>query len=82
MYAAVVFVRHQVGELFLTGAAVVGARLVAVFMVEQGAGVTVATPALIANVRLAACVTAAALCGILVTGLHQGQVKPRTPPEI
>lgn len=34
VYAAVVFVRHQVGEFFLTGAAVVGARLVTVFVVE------------------------------------------------
>lgn len=82
VYAAVVFVRHQVGEFFLTGAAVVGTRLMAVFVVEQGAGVAVPTPALVTNVRLAARVAAAALRRILVTGLHQGQVKPRTPPEV
>lgn len=82
VYAAVVLVRHQVGEFFLTGAAVVGSRFVAVLVVEQGAGVAVSTAALIANMRLVACVAAAALWRILVTGLHEGQVKPRTPPKV
>lgn len=77
VYAAVVFVRHQVGEFFLTGAAIVCARLMTVFVIEQGAGMEVTTPTLVTNMRFAA-----ALRRILVTGLHQGQVKPRTPPEV
>lgn len=82
VYAAVVFVRHQIGEFFLTWAAVVGTRLMAVFVVEQGAGVAVPAPTLVANVRLAARVVAAALWRILMTSLHQGQVKPGTPPKV
>lgn len=77
-----VFVRHQVGELFLTRAAVVRARLVAVFVVEQRASVAVPAPALIANVRLTARIIAAALWRVLVAGLHQGQVEPGTPSEL
>lgn len=51
--ASVVFECHQVGEFLLTGVAEIGAHLVAVLMVQKGAGVPVTAPALITDVRLA-----------------------------
>lgn len=51
--ASVVFERHQVGELLLTGVAEIRPHLVAVLVVQKRAGVPVTAAALIADVRLA-----------------------------
>lgn len=48
----VVFEGHQVGELFLADGAEEGARLVAVLVVEEGAGVAVSAAAVLAHVAL------------------------------
>lgn len=48
----VVLEGHQVGKLLLTGVTEVGACFVTVFVVEEGAGVEVASAALVADVRL------------------------------
>lgn len=54
--AAVVLQGHQVGELFLANGAEEEARLVAVLVVEQGAGVSVCAAAMLADVALFFCV--------------------------
>lgn len=50
--APVVLEGHQVGELLLADGAEVGARLVAVLVVQEGAGVAVGAAAMIADVAL------------------------------
>ncbi len=55
MDAPVVLERHQVGELFLADGAEEGARLVAVLVVEEGAGVAVGAAAVLADVALLFC---------------------------
>lgn len=50
--AAVVLEGHQVGELLVADGAEEGAGLVAVLMVEEGAGVAVRTTAVLAHVAL------------------------------
>ena len=56
--APVVLQGHEVGELLLARVAEVRARLVAVLVVEQGAGVAVGAAALVAHIVLgAACRT-------------------------
>lgn len=50
--APVVLESHQVGELLLADGAEEGARLVAVLVVEEGAGVAVSAPAVLADVAL------------------------------
>lgn len=52
---SVVLQGHQVGELLLAHWAEEGARLVAVLVVEEGAGVTVSTPTVLADVALLLC---------------------------
>lgn len=54
--AAVVLESHQVGELFLADGAGEGARLVAVFVVEEGASVAVSAATVLADVALLVCV--------------------------
>lgn len=79
--AAVVLQRHQVGELLLTRIAEVGAGLVAVLVVEQGAGVAVSPPTLVTDMRfedLAAASSHASFCRatwIESLLLHQGEVQ-------
>jgi len=96
--APVVLERHEVGELLLAGVAEVSARLVAVLVVEQRAGVPVGAPTLVADVCLAAHgrlpVTAAASGAVQgrrelgqpvwvqALGLHERQVKPRAPTQV
>lgn len=53
--AAVVLESHQVGELFLANGAEEGARLVAVLVVEEGAGVAVSAATVLTDVALLFC---------------------------
>lgn len=53
--AAVVLECHQVGELFLADGAEEGARLVAVLVVEEGAGVAVSAATVLADMALLVC---------------------------
>ncbi len=55
MNAAVVLERHQVGELFLADGAEEGARLVAVLVVEEGAGVAVSAATVLTHMALLFC---------------------------
>lgn len=54
--ASVVLEGHKVGELFLADGAEEGARLVAVFVVEEGASVAVSAATVLADVALLFCV--------------------------
>jgi len=78
--APVVLQGHEVGELLLARVAEVGAHLVAVLVVEQGAGMAVGTPTLVAHVRLYdPALTSAATSLVHAMGgnalrLHQGVV--------
>lgn len=77
----VVLEGHQVGELFLAGVTEVGPGLVAVLVVEQGAGVAVGPPTLITHMGfddLTVAPTAASFCnaaGVESLLLHQGEVQ-------
>lgn len=77
---SVVLEGHQVGELLLAGIAEVGPGLVAVLVVEQGAGVAVRPPTLVTDVgldNLSAAPTAAGFghaAGVESLLLHQGEV--------
>lgn len=55
--ASVVFEGHKVSELLLANGAEEGARLVAVFVVEQGAGVAVSASAVLTDMALFFCVS-------------------------
>lgn len=55
MYAAVVFESHQVRKLFLADGAAEGAGLVAVLVVEEGAGVAIRTTTVLAHMALLLC---------------------------
>lgn len=79
--------RHQVGELLLAGVAEVGPGLVAVLVVEQGAGVAIGPSALVAHVWLGGLTGAPVTTGFgHATGiesllLHQGEVQTRPPAQ-
>lgn len=62
--AAVVLEGHQVGELFLADGTGEGTRLVAVFVVEEGAGVAVSAATVLAHVTLFFCAAGAIILGI------------------
>lgn len=66
MNSPVVLESHKVGELFLADGAGEGARLVAVLVVEEGAGVAIRAAAMLADVALLLC------AGRLVTLLWIG----------
>lgn len=53
--APVVLESHQVGELFLADGAEEGARLVAVLVVEEGAGMAISAATVLADVALLLC---------------------------
>lgn len=53
--ASVVLEGHQIGELFLADRAEEGARLVAVLVVEEGAGMAVSAAAVLADVAFLLC---------------------------
>lgn len=79
--APVVLQGHQVGELLLAGAAEVGPGLVAVLVVEQGAGMTVRPPTLVTDVGLNDLTGAPSAAGfghaarVKSLLLHQGEVQ-------
>lgn len=86
--APVVLQGHQVGELLLAGGAEEGPSLVAVLVVEEGAGVAVGPPALAADVRLGhggAALSAASFgqaARVQSLLLHQGSVQARAPAQL
>lgn len=55
MNAPVVLERHQVGELLLADGAEEGTRLVAVLVVEEGAGMAVSAATVLTDVALLLC---------------------------
>lgn len=55
MNASVVLESHKVGKLLLADGAEEGARLVAVLVVEEGAGVAVCAPAVLTHMALLLC---------------------------
>lgn len=85
---AVVLEGHQVGELLLAGVAEVGPGLVAVLVVEQGAGVAVRPPTLIADVGFDDLTVAPAAAGFSHAArvksllLHQSEVQARPPAQL
>ncbi|KAF7647823.1 hypothetical protein LDENG_00166040, partial [Lucifuga dentata] len=81
---SVVLQGHEVGELLLAGVAEVGPRLVAVLVVEQGAGVTVRAAALVADVGFydPAVPRFGQTVGVESLLLHQGEVQARSPAQL
>lgn len=77
----VVLEGHQVGELLLAGVAEVGPSLVTVLVVEQGAGVAVRPPTLVADMGLDDLTVAPTVAGFCHAAwvesllLHQGEVE-------
>lgn len=71
--APVVLESHQVGELFLADGAEEGARLVAVLVVEEGAGVAVGAATVLADVTLLLCTGRIVILGIGDTSWNVGQ---------
>lgn len=57
--ASVVLESHQVGELFLADGAEEGTRLVAVLVVEKGAGVAISAATVLTDVTLFLCASSA-----------------------
>lgn len=86
--APVVLEGHQVRKLLLAGVAEVGTSLVAVLVVEQGAGMPVRPPTLVAHVGLNDLTIAPSAtgfghaAGVKSLLLHQGEVQSRPPAQV
>lgn len=82
----VVLERHEIGELLLAGAAEVGPSLVAVLVVEQGAGMTVGPPTLVTHMGLDHPPLASGrfghTAGIESLLLHEGEVQAGPPAQL